>query len=281
MLENKYTSYYNSIINKAKNRLVDGYCETHHIIPKSLGGSNLKENLVNLTAREHFICHLLLTKMYEGDAKKKMIHAAWAMATLENDNQQRYKITSKIYESLRIKYAKLVSIRLTGKPGRKHSEETKKKLSLARLGKSIGPMSEESKRKLSNSMKGKNIGKIRTKEQRIKQSLIQTGIKRGHCTEKTKEKLRLANIGKKKGPMSEKTKIRLSLAHKGKPKSKEQVEKQRQKLLGRTPTVQERENYLRAMKEGISTCEHCGKITNKGNYNRWHGNNCNQKVEVK
>jgi len=37
MLENKYTSYYNSIIDKAKNRLLDGYYEIHHIIPKSLG----------------------------------------------------------------------------------------------------------------------------------------------------------------------------------------------------------------------------------------------------
>jgi hypothetical protein len=281
MLENKYTSYYISIINNAKNRLIDGYYETHHIIPKSLGGSNLKENLVKLTAREHFVCHLLLTKMYEGDAKNKMVHAAWAMATLENNSQQRYKITSKIYESLRIKYANLKSETLKGKPGRKHSEETKKKLSLALIGKKRKPMSEESKRKLSESMKGKNVGKKRTEEQRIKQSLTQTGLKRGPCTEETKEKLRLANIGKKRGPMNEKTKIRLSLIHKGKPKSKEQVEKQRQKILGRTPTMQERENYLRAMKEGISTCEHCGKITNKGNYNRWHGNNCNQKFNVK
>lgn len=281
MLENKYTSCYNSIIDRAKTRFLDGYHETHHIIPKSLGGDNHKDNLVKLTAREHFICHLLLTKMFEGDAKNKMVHAAWAMATLENKFQKRYKITSKIYESLRIRYANLKSEALRGKPGRKHSEETKKKLSLALAGKKRTPMSEESKRKLSESMKGKNVGKVRTEEQRVKQSLSQTGIKRGVCTEETKEKLRLANIGKKRGPMSEKTKIRLSLIHKGKPKSIEQVEKQRQKLLGRTPTMQERENYLRAMKEGISTCEHCGKTTNKGNYNRWHGNNCNQKFKVK
>ena len=231
MLENKYTSYYTSIINKAKNRLVDGYCETHHIIPKSLGGSNLKENLVNLTAREHFICHLLLTKMYEGDAKKKMIHAAWAMATLENDNQQRYKITSKIYESLRIKYAELVSNRLTGKSGRKHSEETKKKLSLAKLGKSNGPMSEESKRKLSESMKGKNVGKIRTEEQKQKMSKLLSGRKRNPQTEETKIKIKLARAKQIIPPRSEEHKKSISLALKGKPKSKEQVEKQRQSLL--------------------------------------------------
>jgi len=231
MLENKYTSYYNNIINKAKNRLLDGYYETHHIIPKSLGGTNLKENLVNLTAREHFICHLLLTKMYEGDAKSKMIHAAWAMTTLENEFQQRYKITSKIYESLRIEYAELVSNRLSGKPGRKHSEETKKKLSLAMAGKSNGPMSEESKRKLSESMKGKNVGKKRTLEQIQQQSLRQTGKKRAPHSEETKEKLRLANLGKKKAPDTIETRVKKSLASKGKTKSPGQVAKQRESLL--------------------------------------------------
>jgi hypothetical protein len=231
MLENKYTSYYISIINKAKNRLLDGYYETHHIVPKSLGGSNLKENLVNLTAREHFVCHLLLTKMYEGDAKNKMVHAAWAMANLENKSQQRHKITSKIYESLRIRYAELVSNRQTGKPGKKHSEETKKKMSLARLGKSNGPMSEESKRKLSEAMKGKNVGKKRTEEQRNQQSLRQTGRKGRHHSEETKEKLKLANLGKKKGPDSIETRLKKSIALKGKVKSPEHIAKQRQSLL--------------------------------------------------
>ena len=231
MLENKYTSYYISIINKAKNRLIDGYYEKHHIVPKSLGGSNLKENLVNLTAREHFICHLLLTKMYKGDAKNKMVHAAWAMATLENNYQQRYKITSKIYESLRIKYANLKSETLKGKPGKKHSEETKKKLSLAHIGKKRNPMSEESKKKLSESMKGKNAGKKRTDEQRQQQSLRQSGRKSKPHSEETKKKLSLALMGKKKGPDSIETRLKKSAASKGRPKSKEQVEKQRQSLL--------------------------------------------------
>ena len=231
MLENKYTSYYNNIIKNAKNRQIDGYYETHHIIPKSLGGSNHKENLVNLTAREHFICHLLLTKMYEGEAKNKMVHAAWAMATLENSNQQRYKITSKIYESLRIKYASLKSVTLKGKPGRKHSEETKKKLSLARLGKSNGPMSEESKKKLSKSMKGKNVGKKRTKEQKLAMSNSLKGRERKPHSEETKNKIKIARAKQIIPARSEEHKKAISLALKGKPKSLEQVEKQRQSLL--------------------------------------------------
>jgi hypothetical protein len=231
MLENKYTSYYNNIIDRAKTRLLDGYHETHHIIPKSLGGSNHKDNLVKLTAREHFICHLLLTKMFDGDAKNKMVHAAWAMATLENEFQKRYKITSKIYESLRIRYANLKSEALRGKPGRKHSEETKKKLSLALAGKKRTPMSEESKRKLSESMKGKNVGKKRTEEQSHQQSLRQIRRKGKPHSEETKEKLRLSNLGKKKGPESAETRLKKSNALKGKSKSAEHIEKQRRSLL--------------------------------------------------
>lgn len=67
-LENKYTKIYNQLISKRKLEILSKkeiYCETHHIIPKSLGGSNDADNLVNLLPREHFIAHLLLTKMIE------------------------------------------------------------------------------------------------------------------------------------------------------------------------------------------------------------------------
>lgn len=65
-LQNKYTRWYYNIVNAAQNRSINGYVEKHHIIPKSLGGSNKKINIVSLTAREHFICHWLLTKMTHG-----------------------------------------------------------------------------------------------------------------------------------------------------------------------------------------------------------------------
>jgi hypothetical protein len=274
MLENKYTKIYQKIIYRAKDRKLSDYCETHHIIPKSLGGTNLKENLVDLTAREHFICHLLLTKMYIGNDKDKMVHAAWAMTTLKNEHQQRYKINSKIYEILRKQYANLRSKQSLGKEGRKHSAETKKKISDAHLGKKTGPMSEESKKKLSESLKGKNLGKIRTSEQ--KQALSdrlkgRPGVKH---TAETKQKLRDRNLGKKTGPMSEESKQKISIALKGVTKKRESVEKQRQKILGRVRPEQEKANYLKAMEEGKRTCIHCGKTSTKGNYIRWHGDQC-------
>lgn len=75
-----YANIYNSIIDRALNRdwyskkkksgknHTECYTETHHIIPKCLGGSNSKDNLAVLTAKEHFIAHYLLTKMYHDDS---------------------------------------------------------------------------------------------------------------------------------------------------------------------------------------------------------------------
>ncbi len=95
-LENKYSKWYFSIIENARARHLDNvYVEKHHIIPKSMGGDNFTENLVNLTAKEHFICHLLLVKMVFDEHKKKMNYAYWRMC---NVSEKRYKPTSRFYE---------------------------------------------------------------------------------------------------------------------------------------------------------------------------------------
>lgn len=109
-----YKAIYYKIIENAKketengNRYV-GYYEKHHIQPRSLGGNNDKENLVKLTAREHFICHWLLVKMYDKGTteRNKMLCALWKMQCINKD-QKRY-INSRAYEALRIEFAKIVS----------------------------------------------------------------------------------------------------------------------------------------------------------------------------
>jgi hypothetical protein len=72
MLTNKYSAIYDKIIQRSKDRTLSEYTEKHHILPSSLGGSNDRSNIAVLTAREHFICHLLLTKMTEGEHQTKM-----------------------------------------------------------------------------------------------------------------------------------------------------------------------------------------------------------------
>lgn len=78
---NKYTKWYFSIINRSSKNSSAGVIERHHIIPKSLGGSNRKENIAILTPKEHFVCHWLLTKMTEGYNKQKMQYAFWRMTS--------------------------------------------------------------------------------------------------------------------------------------------------------------------------------------------------------
>lgn len=78
-LNNRYTEIYYRIINFAKQRNTirsknDGY-QTHHIIPRALGGSNNADNLVVLTYKEHRVCHRLLIHMTLGQFKHKMMYA--------------------------------------------------------------------------------------------------------------------------------------------------------------------------------------------------------------
>lgn len=71
----KYTNTYFKIVNRARDRVLEGYSEKHHIIPRSLGGSDDSDNIAVLTAREHYVCHLLLTKMTQGRNQLKMRYA--------------------------------------------------------------------------------------------------------------------------------------------------------------------------------------------------------------
>ena len=104
-LQNKYTQVYNNIIERAKSRTISGYTEKHHIIPRSLGGSNNKDNIVALTAREHFIAHMCLARFTQGDDKRKMITAARFMAVAENPHQTRY-FNARLYEAAKQAYNK-------------------------------------------------------------------------------------------------------------------------------------------------------------------------------
>jgi hypothetical protein len=107
-IANRYTHIYFSIIENARSRVLpkDQYKETHHIIPRSLGGDNSSDNLVDLTAREHFICHKLLVRMTEGESRGKM---AFALVLMSG------KRGSKIYNSTRKLLAERTSQLHTGK----------------------------------------------------------------------------------------------------------------------------------------------------------------------
>jgi hypothetical protein len=98
-INNKYTTWYFNLISKAQTRSISGYTEKHHIIPKCLGGDNSSTNLVHLTAREHFVCHRMLTKMVDPSVKHKLVFAAWQQS--RPSKHKDVKITSRTYETLR------------------------------------------------------------------------------------------------------------------------------------------------------------------------------------
>lgn len=102
---------YDSLIQKRKNTPPPpGYIEEHHILPRSLGGGDSKDNLVKLTAREHFICHLLLTKLYpKGTLEWYKVVRAFLMMCVSSLNQQRY-FNSKLYTVLKQHTSAVMSI---------------------------------------------------------------------------------------------------------------------------------------------------------------------------
>jgi hypothetical protein len=129
-----YSKIYYKIIKNRKNNPFDGYVERHHIDPKSLGGNDHIDNLVDLTAREHFMCHLLLTKMYsEGTPSYyKMVKAFMMMLTCRSQNQDRF-LTSRKYNFLREEFSKIQSLKQTGSNnsqfGKHKSDELRQQIS--------------------------------------------------------------------------------------------------------------------------------------------------------
>ena len=116
-----YLLCYNEIIKRSKPRglnkkKLEGYFEKHHIIPRCMQGTNDKDNLVLLTAREHYLCHYLLWK---ANKDNHSLHLAFHKIRFsKNNTQERYeaKLTSKEYEKIRIAHSELLK-------GHKHSNE--------------------------------------------------------------------------------------------------------------------------------------------------------------
>lgn len=246
---NKYKNWYNNITTNAKNRNLSGYSEKHHIIPKSLGGNDTKENLVDLTAREHFICHWLLVKIHSGEAKSKMVYALNGMKR-NGKFTQRYetKITSRVYEKLKKEFSLVHSATMKGKESwnkgyKEDRPDVLKNIKEAALNRK--PQSKESREKQAQ----KTRGQKRTPEQIAR--------------------MKAGMIGIKKGPMSDEEKLKRSKKLLGKPKPPGHTEK-------RMATLAKQLEAGTHYSQQKQTCPHCGIIASKGPYTRYHGDSCKQ-----
>ena len=98
-----YQRLYDSIVRRGQNRILEGYSEKHHIIPRCLGGTDEATNLVSLTPEEHYLCHLLLVKIHPNNIR--LVKAAMFMVS-SNDNVKR---NNKAYGWLKRQYSEYMS----------------------------------------------------------------------------------------------------------------------------------------------------------------------------
>lgn len=98
-----YKKIHDSIIERAKNRVYDGYTEDHHIIPKCMGGTDDSSNIVSLTAEEHFLIHILLVKLHPGN--HNLIFAVKLMC----EHNSTHRMTNKMYGWLKQLHSELSS----------------------------------------------------------------------------------------------------------------------------------------------------------------------------
>lgn len=245
MIMDKYTRWYNQIVERARFRITEDYTETHHIQPRSLGGTDDINNLVELTAREHFICHWLLVKMTKGEDHYKMLNAL-RMMRAEKHGQQRYetKITARVYESIKKEYAELQSILRSGEGngfyGKTHTEEARRRISEA------------------------NKGRVQPLEEKARQIAAITGRKRKPFSEEWRAKMSESKRGEKNNrygvELSEETRRKIG-----------------EKIRGRKQTDEEKARRAEANRGKVKPkllCPHCGQMIAVNTYPRWHGDRC-------
>ena len=150
-----YKQIYETLIGRARNRILESYTESHHIIPRCMGGDNSEINLVELTAEEHYVAHQLLVRIYPQEYG--LIKAAVMMALNTGGNRPN----NKLYGWLRKKHSESTSGKNNINFGKPRSAEVKEKISLSNIGKSKGlgvkkgPMKDETKKKLSEALMGR------------------------------------------------------------------------------------------------------------------------------
>lgn len=183
-----------------------GASERHHIVPRSFGGANTKDNIVRLTIREHVIAHALLVRMTTGPSHFKMAKALGRM--LSSRQGEAYRPRSSIFaaqlraaarwqmseeqkakvsevhrgKKISVEQRQKLSIALRGKKQAQPawSPERKARRAAAMLGKPQGPHSEETRRKIGDAHRGKKI----SDEQRRKLSEAQSAVMKKRWAEK-------------------------------------------------------------------------------------------------
>lgn len=142
----RYGEHYWRLVARARGRAVEGYFERHHVVPRCLGGLDTEENLVSLTAAEHYVAHQLLAKLYP-----------WHVGLTYAAVKMSVKVSGrKAYEWLRRKNAVLMKGN-TRALGATRSAETREKMSFAQRGRRCKPFTDEHRANLASAAKGRKL----------------------------------------------------------------------------------------------------------------------------
>jgi len=247
-IDNKYTCIYFRIVNRARTRRLNGYQERHHVIPRSLGGSNESDNLVNLTAKEHYIVHLLLPMMViTAEHRQKMWRALFCMSKLQSLNHRRHTGSSRFYEKARNNTDFGI-----GNRGRTQPTDERQRRAQSLKGHAT---SAETRSKIGDANRGRKLPPPSTE---------------------TREKLRIAGLGRKlseetKRKISESSKKRGNNGFKGKGNRGLPKPESRAKF---KETIAFRPADWKSAPREIVSCPVCGRTRAIGQMKRYHFDNC-------
>lgn len=287
---NKYFIIYSKIIEKnICSNEKSYYTEKHHILPSSICDDFQKKdpnNIVRLTAREHFICHRLLTKFALEPLLEKMIYAVFCF-TRKSKTQKRITINSRTYEYIKSQRSLLLKGKSPPNKGKPMSENQKDKLRKPKPKDQILKMSKTKQMK-------KEMGIInswtQTEEGKkiLSQRMFENNPFKGKThSDEAKLKISQSKLGKPAPIRSDTHKKSLSDSLKGRSQKElygdqydKIIEKRREKLIGKTHSEETKLKMSQSKlgkKKPASVCPHCGLYTaNK----RWHFDNCKFKENI-
>lgn len=246
-----YQKIYDSLVERARSRELSPSCyyEKHHVTPKCLGGEDTPDNIVSLTAEEHFLAHQILVKLHPthygicfaafrmtththggrtnnklyGWLRKRLAQNVPKRGPMSQETKDKLSMAKRgakwsqatrdkmsTYYSTRVMSEREKSNRIIASTGRKHSEETKQKIADSKIGKT---RSDDFKLKMSEYWKNRDVSWLHTPEVAEK---ISESLKGKPKTAEHRRKLAEANIGK---TASQSSRQRMSEARAGVPKS--------------------------------------------------------------
>ena len=247
-----YKKHYDKLIERSKNRILEGYVEKHHIIPRCLGGTDDATNIAILTPEEHFLAHQLLVKIYPNSPP--LVKAVVIMTTHQTQQRANNKLFGWLRRraSLQQKQWIVENGHPKGFLGKKHDENNLDKITVGIKKASIEKRVEVHEYNLDGSFYKTYNSLVECAND------LQTNPSNVKYTAD-------GNFGHCKGKQ-----IRYQLFERIDPYVRVKV-----KTYIRT---EEHKKYIgEKTRNNKAVCNYCGIETTKTNINRWHNNNCKHK----